>query len=105
MHAGIRSELDAAVARVLDRDWYILGPEVEAFEAEFAAFLGVDHVVGVGNGTDAITLSLRAMDIGPGDEVIAPSFTAAPSIGAILAAGATPVMADVDRWSRTLDPA
>ncbi|MGD9895215.1 MAG: DegT/DnrJ/EryC1/StrS family aminotransferase [Dehalococcoidia bacterium] len=105
MHAGIRSELDAAVARVLDRDWYILGPEVEAFEAEFAAYLGVEHVVGVGNGTDAITLTLRALDIGPGDEVIAPSFTAAPSIGAILAAGATPVMVDVDASTRTLNPA
>jgi dTDP-4-amino-4,6-dideoxygalactose transaminase len=105
MHAGIRTELDAAVARVLDRDWYILGPEVEAFEAEFAAYLGADHVVGVGNGTDAITLTLRALDIGPGDEVIAPSFTAAPSIGAILAAGATPVMVDVDPATRTLDPA
>jgi dTDP-4-amino-4,6-dideoxygalactose transaminase len=104
MHAEIRAELDAAVARVLDRDWYILGPEVEAFESEFAAYLGVDHVVGVGNGTDAITLTLRALDIGPGDEVIAPSFTAAPSIGAILAAGATPVMVDVDPATRTLDP-
>jgi dTDP-4-amino-4,6-dideoxygalactose transaminase len=104
MHAGIRSELDAAVARVLDRNWYILGPEVEAFESEFAAYLGVEHVVGVGNGTDAITLTLRALDIGPGDEVIAPSFTAAPSIGAILAAGATPVMVDVDPNTRTLDP-
>jgi dTDP-4-amino-4,6-dideoxygalactose transaminase len=104
MHAGIRAELDAAVARVLDRDWYILGPEVEAFEAEFAAYLGVQHVVGVGNGTDAITLTLRALDIGPGGEVIAPSFTAAPSIGAILAADATPVMVDVDATTRTLDP-
>ena len=104
MHQRIRPELDAAVARVLDADWYILGPEVEAFEAEFAAYLGVAHVVGVGNGTDAITLTLRALGIGPGDEVIAPSFTAAPTIGAIVAAGATPVFADVDQATRTLDP-
>lgn len=103
MHAPIRAELDAAVARVLDRDWYILGPEVEAFESEFAVYLGVDHVVGVGNGTDAISLSLCALGIGPGDEVIAPSFTAAPSIGAIVATGATPIMVDVDPRTRTLD--
>ena len=104
MHAGIRPELDAAVARVLDRDWYILGPEVEAFEAELAAYLGATHVVGVGNGTDAITLTLRALDIGPGDEVITTAFTAAPTVGAIVAAGATPVFAEVDPVTRTLDP-
>jgi dTDP-4-amino-4,6-dideoxygalactose transaminase len=96
MHARIRPELDAAVARVLDRDWYILGPEVEAFEAEFASYLGAAHAVGVGNGTDAITLTLRALGIGSGDEVITTSFTAAPTVGAVLAAGATPVLADVD---------
>jgi len=104
MHARIRPELEAAIARVLDRDWYILGPEVEAFEAELAAYLGVERAVGVGNGTDAITLTLRALGIGPGDEVITTSFTAAPTVAAILATGATPVMADVDSVSRTLDP-
>ena len=104
MHAAIRPELDAAVARVLDRNRYVLGPEVEAFEAEFAAYLGVQHVVGVGSGTDAITLTLRALGIGPGDEVITASFTAAPTVAAIVAAGATPVMADVDPATRTLDP-
>ncbi|MGH2585023.1 MAG: DegT/DnrJ/EryC1/StrS family aminotransferase, partial [Dehalococcoidia bacterium] len=105
MHARIRPELDAAIARVLDRDWYILGPEVEAFEAELAAYLGVAHAVGVGNGTDAIALTLRALGIGPGDEVITTSFTAAPTVAAILATGATPVLADVDPVSRTLDAA
>jgi dTDP-4-amino-4,6-dideoxygalactose transaminase len=104
-HARIRPELDAAIARVLDRDWYILGPEVEAFEAEFATYLGVRAVVGVGNGTDAITLTLRALDIGPGDEVVTTAFTAAPSVAAIIAAGARPVLADVDPVTRTLDPA
>jgi len=104
-HAAIRPELDAAVARVLDSNWFILGPEVEAFEAEFAAYCGVAQVVGVGNGTDAITLTLRALGIGPGDEVVTVSFTAAPTLGAVVAAGATPVMVDVDPATRTLDPA
>ncbi len=104
MHAAIRPELDAAVARVLDRNWFILGPEVEAFEREFAAYLGLGHVIGVANGTDAITLTLRALGIGPGDEVITTSFTAAPTIAAVVASGATPVMADVDAATRTLDP-
>jgi dTDP-4-amino-4,6-dideoxygalactose transaminase len=104
-HAAIRPELDAAIAAVLDRNWYILGPEVEAFEAEFAAYLGVAYAVGVGNGTDAITLTLRALGIGAGDEVITTPLTAAPTVGAVVAAGATPVLADVDPRSRTLDPA
>lgn len=104
-HAAIRPELDAAIARVLDHDWYILGPEVEAFEAEFAAYNGVAHAVGVGSGTDAITLTLRALGIGAGDEVITTALSAAPTAGAIVAAGATPVFADIERGARTLDPA
>lgn len=104
-HRAIRGELDAALAGVLDRDWYVLGPEVEAFEAEFAAYLGVGHVVGVANGTDAIGLTLRALGIGPGDEVVTTAFTAAPTVTAVVATGATPVFADLDPLSRTLDPA
>ena len=105
LHAPIRAELDAALKRVIDREWYILGPEVEAFEQAFARYCGVPHAVGCASGTDAITLALRAAGIGAGDEVIVPSLTAAPTAGAVRAAGATPVFADVDARTRTLDPA
>ncbi len=67
-HAPLRAELEAAMARVHARGWYILGPEVEAFEREFAAFVGAAECVAVGNGTDALELALRALDIGPGDD-------------------------------------
>lgn len=100
----MRAELDAAVARVMDRDWYILGPEVEAFEQAFAGMCGTRYAVGCASGTDAITLALRAFDIGPGDEVIMPALTAAPTAGGIVAAGAIPVFADVGPRTRTLDP-
>jgi len=92
----LRAELDAAVARVLDGGVYILGPEVEAFERELAAYLGVKHVVGVANGTDAITLALQALGVGPGDEVVVPAFTFYASAEAIPPTGATPVFCDVD---------
>ena len=105
MQRCIRAELDAAIARVLDSGWYILGPDVEAFETEFAACLGVKQAIGVASGTDAITLTLRALGIGPGDEVITTPFTATPTVAAIVAAGATPVFADVEPATRTLDPA
>ena len=84
--------------------WFVLGPEVEAFEAEFAAASGVPHAVGVGTGTDAITLILRALDIGPGDEVITPPLSAAYSALAVMMAGARPVFADIDPERLTLDP-
>jgi dTDP-4-amino-4,6-dideoxygalactose transaminase len=94
--APLRAELDAAIARVLDGGVYILGPEVEAFERELAAYLGVRHVVGVANGTDAITLALQALGVGPGDEVVVPAFTFYASAEAIPPTGATPVFCDVD---------
>jgi dTDP-4-amino-4,6-dideoxygalactose transaminase len=93
-----------AVTRVIDRGWFILGPEVEAFETEFAAASSVAHAVGVGNGTDALALALRAMGIGAGDEVITSPFSAAFSGLAILMAGATPVFADIDADRLTIDP-
>src|SRR3569623_41683 len=71
----LKSEIDAAVARSLDSGWYILGTEVEAFEVEWAAYCGAAHAVGLANGLDALTLALRALDIGPGDEVLVPSNT------------------------------
>jgi dTDP-4-amino-4,6-dideoxygalactose transaminase len=94
--APLRAELDAAIARVLDGGVYVLGPEVEAFEGELATYVGVKHVVGVANGTDAITLALQALGVGPGDEVVVPSFTFYASAEAIPPTGATPVFCDVD---------
>ena len=75
---------------------YILGPEVEAFERELAEYVGVRHAIGVGNGTDAITIALRALGVGPGDEVVCPSFTFYATVEATISAGATPVYCDVD---------
>src|ERR1700727_665714 len=92
----LREELRAAVERVLDSERYILGPEVSFFEQEFAAHCGAEHAVGVANGTDAITIALRAMGVGPGDEVIVPSFTFYASAEAIPPTGATPVFCDID---------
>ena len=94
----------AAIDRVIASGWFVLGPEVEAFEAEFAAASRVPHAVGVGTGTDAITLILRALDIGPGDEVITPPLSAAYSALAVMMAGARPVFADIDPERLTIDP-
>jgi dTDP-3-amino-3,4,6-trideoxy-alpha-D-glucose transaminase len=95
----------AAIDRVVASGWFVLGPEVEAFEAEFAAAAGAAHAVGVGNGTDAIALILRALDIGPGDEVITTAISAAYTALAVLMVGARPVFADVDAERLTIDPA
>ncbi len=92
----LRADFDAAVARVLDSGHYILGPEVDAFEREFAAYCGAREAVGVANGTEAITIALRAMGVGPGDEVVVPSFTFYASAEAIPPTGATPVFCDID---------
>jgi len=94
-----------AIARVIARGWYILGPEVEAFESEFASASGTQFAAGTGNGTDAITLLLQAAGIGTGDEVIVPAMTAAYTALAVIAAGATPVIVDVDDETLTMDPA
>jgi dTDP-4-amino-4,6-dideoxygalactose transaminase len=94
--APLRRELDERIRAVLDRGVYILGEEVAAFERELAEYLGVRHVVGVGNGTDALTLALRALGVGPGDEVVVPSFTFFASAEAIPPTGAWPVFCDID---------
>ena len=94
-----------AIARVVASGWFVLGPEVEAFEHEFAAASGAEHAVGVGTGTDAIALILRALGIGPGDEVITTPLTAAYTALAIMMAGARPVFADIDPRRLTIDPA
>jgi dTDP-4-amino-4,6-dideoxygalactose transaminase len=94
--ATLRGELREAIERVLESERYILGPEVSAFEHEFADYCGAQHAVGVANGTDAITIALRAMGVGPGDEVVVPSFTFYASAEAIPPTGATPVFCDID---------
>ena len=91
-----RPEVESAIRRVIDRGWFVLGPEVDAFETEFAAACGAPHAVGGNTGTDALMLALRGLDIGPGDEVIAPALTAAYTALAVRMAGATPVFADID---------
>ena len=94
-----------AMERVVARGWFVLGPEVERFEAAFASAMGASHAVGVGNGTDALMLILRALGIGPGDEVITTPLSAAYTALAITMAGATPVFADIDPIRLTIDPA
>jgi dTDP-4-amino-4,6-dideoxygalactose transaminase len=95
-HAAIRGELDAAIARVLEHGRFVLGPEVTEFEHEFARHCGAADCVGVANGTDALTLALRALGVGRGDEVIAPALTFIATIESIVACGATPVLVDPD---------
>jgi dTDP-4-amino-4,6-dideoxygalactose transaminase len=104
LHTLLRDEIRTAVERVLESGWYILGPEVEAFEHEFAVYHGVRHGVGVANGTDAIELALRATGIGPGDEVITVAHTAVATVCAVEQAGAHPVMVDIDATTYTIDP-
>jgi dTDP-4-amino-4,6-dideoxygalactose transaminase len=99
------SAIRAAIARVLESNSYILGEEVESFELAFANYCGMAHGVGVGSGTDALILALRALGIGAGDEVITVSHTAVATVAAILACGATPVLIDVDAAYYTIDPA
>ena len=92
----LRGALRAAVEDVLDSEQFILGPQVSAFESEFARHLGARHAIGVANGTEAITIALRALGVGPGDEVVVPSFTFYASAEAIPPTGATPVFCDID---------
>ena len=99
----LRSELDAAVTRVLASGWYILGREVAAFEEEFASYLGIAHAVGVASGTDAVLLACRALEIGPDDEVITVSHTAVATVAAIELSGAKPVFVDIDPVTYTMD--
>ena len=110
LHGLLAGELEAAALRVLASGWYILGPELEAFEQAFAAYHGmthgVAHAVGVANGTDAIELALRALGIGEGDEVITVAHTAVATVCAVERTGATPVLVDIGeettRWTPRL---
>ena len=103
-YESIREEIDAAVRQVIQSGTFILGPEVGALEAAIADYTGTAHAVGVASGTDALILALRALDVGPGDEVILPAFTFFATATAVLHAGAKPVLADVDPQTYCLDP-
>ena len=100
----LKVEIDAAIQRVLDSGWYVLGPEVEAFEAEWAEYCGADYAVGVGSGLDALTLALRALEVGEGDEVILPSHTYIATWLAVTAVGARPGPVEPDPTTYNIDP-
>lgn len=100
----LKPEIDAAIARVLDSGWYILGPEVEAFEEEWAQYCEAKHAIGVANGLDALHLALLAMDVGPGDEVIVPSNTYIATWLAVSQCGATPVPVEPIEATYNIDP-
>lgn len=106
--AGYRAaeaEIDAAIRRVMQSGHYILGPETEAFEKEFAAWLGVAGAVGVANGTDALELALHAAGVGPGDKVVTVANTVSATVAAIAATGARPLYVDIDPATMLMDPA
>jgi dTDP-4-amino-4,6-dideoxygalactose transaminase len=105
LHRKIRQPLEAAFNRVLDSGWFIMGPELEAFETEFAQYCEVKHCLGVGNGLDALHLLLRAYGIGPGDEVIVPSNTFIATWLAVTECGAIPVPVEPDIRTHNIDPA
>ncbi|MCZ7573695.1 MAG: DegT/DnrJ/EryC1/StrS family aminotransferase [Ardenticatenaceae bacterium] len=104
-YARIKPEIDAAIQEVVESTSFILGPAVSRFEQAFAAYCEVEHCVGTSNGTAALTIALKALGVGPGDEVIVPAMTFIASAAAVHEAGATPVLADVDPVTYTLDPA
>jgi dTDP-4-amino-4,6-dideoxygalactose transaminase len=101
--AALQPELGEAVGRAVHSGSYLLGPETEAFEVEFADFCGRRHAVAVASGTDALRLTLRALGVSYGDEVVVPAFTAVPTAAAVCATGATPVFVDVERETAALD--
>ena len=104
-HVELRAEIDAAIDRVISSGWYVLGPEVEAFETEYAAYCEAEHCVSLANGLDALHLALRAMDVGPGDEVIVPSNTYIATWLAVSQCGATPVPVEPVEATYNLNPA
>ena len=100
--APLRPAIIDKLAEVVTGGRFVLGPEVAAFEAEFAAYLGVAHVIGVANGTDALAIALRAMGVAPGDDVVVPSFTFYATAEAVADIGARPVFCDVDHDTRNV---
>lgn len=103
-NSELKVEIDEAVSRVVDSGWYILGPEVESFEADWASYCEAQHAVGVANGLDALHLALRAMGVGPGDEVIVPSNTYIATWLAVSQCGATPVPVEPNECTYNIDP-
>jgi dTDP-4-amino-4,6-dideoxygalactose transaminase len=103
-YKSIKSEIDLAVARVLEQGQFVLGPEVESFEAEFAAFCGAKFAVGLNSGTSALHLALLAAGVGAGDEVITVPMTFVATAAAILYTGARPIFVDIDPLTYTMDP-
>ncbi|KAF0114392.1 DegT/DnrJ/EryC1/StrS aminotransferase family protein [Tabrizicola sp.] len=104
-YRALKTDIDAAIHRVLDSGWYILGPEVDAFEVEWSAYCGADYAVGLANGLDALILALRALDVGPGDEVIVPSNTYIATWLAVTAVGARPVPVEPNPATHNIDTA
>src|SRR6478672_7694840 len=104
-YAPLKAELEARFSEILDAGQFIRGPHFYAFQEEAAAYLGVKKAVGVANGTDALVIALDALEIGPGDEVICPSFTFYATAESIARRGATPVFADIDPATLNLDTA
>jgi dTDP-4-amino-4,6-dideoxygalactose transaminase len=104
-YQNLKAQMDAAVQRVMTRGDFVLGDDLAQFEREFAAYCGAEHCLGVADGGNAIQVALRALDIGPGDEVIAPTHTFIASVLGIWQSGATPVLVDVDPRHYTIDPA
>ena len=102
-YRALQPKIDAAIRRVLERGQFILGPEVEAFERELAAYCGASHAIGVASGTDALELALRACGIGPGQEVLTTAYSFIATAEAIVSVGAVPVFVDIDPATYTLD--
>ncbi len=100
-----QSAIDAAIARVLARGWYILGEEVAEFERDFARYIGVNHAIGVANGTDALVLALKALDLGREDYIVTVAHTAVATVAAIELAGARPLLVDIEPMSYAMDAA
>ncbi|MGH9315475.1 MAG: aminotransferase class I/II-fold pyridoxal phosphate-dependent enzyme, partial [Vicinamibacterales bacterium] len=103
-YAPLRDEILAALVRVADSQRFILGAEVEAFEREIAAAIGVGHAIGVSSGTDALLAALMALDIGPGDEVVTPTYSFFATAGSVARLGATPRLVDIDPVTFNADP-
>src|SRR5215510_1472663 len=104
-YAAIRADVLAAIERVCDSQHFIMGQEVERFEAEIAATIGVAHAVGVSSGTDALVVALMSLGIGPGDEVITPTFSFFATAGCVSRVGAVPRLVDIDPETYNVDPA
>src|SRR6476661_5354053 len=104
MHDPLKKQLTAAFEKVLDSNWFVLGKEVEDFEKQYAAYNKVAHAVGVSNGLDAIHIALKALGVGPGDEVIVPSNTYIATLLAVSYVGAMPVLAEPDKRTYNIDP-